>query len=128
MLNYPVVRYRNDGSHPYGGVAFRLENQKGGYQAYDIGIDPDGGTAGVFKINDIVRNKFPFQITKTGSVLLADTVLATTATDGFTYVPTCAGIPTGVPTAQLGTAPVVYDTTDNRLYVYNGGWKSAAFA
>jgi len=128
MLNYPVVRYRNDGSHPYGGVAFRLENQKGGYQAYDIGIDPDGGTAGVFKINDIVRNKFPFQITKTGSVLLNDTVLATTATDGFTYIPTCAGIPTGVPTAQLGTAPVVYDTTDNRLYVYNGGWKSAAFA
>ncbi len=128
MLNYPVVRYRNDGSHPYGGVAFRLENQKGGYQAYDIGIDPDGGTAGVFKINDIVRNKFPFQITKAGSVLLNDTALATTATDGFTYIPTCAGIPTGVPTAQSGTAPVVYDTTDNRLYVYNGGWKSAAFA
>ncbi len=128
MLNYPVVRYRNDGTHAYGGVAFRLENQKGGYQAYDIGIDPDGGTAGVFKINDIVRGKFPFQITKAGSVLLNDTVLATTATDGFTYIPTCAGIPTGVPTAQTGTAPVVYDTTDNRLYVYNGGWKSAAFA
>ncbi len=128
MLNYPVVRYRNDGTHAYGGVAFRLENQKGGYQAYDIGIDPDGGTAGVFQINDIVRSKFPFQITKAGSVILADTVLATTATDGFTYVPTCAGIPTGVPTGQLGTAPVVYDTTDNKLYVYNGGWKSAAFA
>jgi len=128
MLNYPVVRYRNDGTHTYGGVAFRLENQKGGYQAYDIGIDPDGGTAGVFKINDIVRGKFPFQITKAGSVLLSDTVLATTATDGFTYVPTCVGIPTGVPTAQAGGAPVVYDTTDNRLYVYNGGWTSAAFA
>jgi len=128
MLNYPVVRYRNDGSHAYGGVAFRLENQKGGYQFYDVGIDPDGGVAGAFKILDGIRAKYPFQITKTGSILLSDTVLATTATDGFTYVPTCAGIPTGVPTGQAGTTPVVYDTTSNRLYVYNGGWKSAAFA
>jgi hypothetical protein len=48
--------------------------------------------------------------------------LATTATDGFLYVPTCAGAPTGTPTAETGMAPIVYDSTNNRLYIYDGSW------
>ncbi len=48
---------------------------------------------------------------------------ATTATDGFLYIPTCAGPPTGTPTAYTGKVPLVYDSTNNQLYVYNGGWK-----
>jgi hypothetical protein len=68
------------------------------------------------------------KITAAGSIILSSAALATTATDGFTYVPTCAGTPTGTPTTQSGTVPVVYDTTNNKLYVYNGGWKSATFA
>lgn len=51
-------------------------------------------------------------------------VLATTATTGFIMLPTCAGAPTGVPTN--GNGAVVYDTTNNKLYVYNGAWKSVA--
>lgn len=52
--------------------------------------------------------------------------LATTATDGFLYVPTCAGTPTGTPTAISGFAPVVIDTTNHRLYFYSGGsWRNA---
>lgn len=52
--------------------------------------------------------------------------LATTATDGFTYLPTCAGTPTGVPTAVTGAAPAVIDSTNNKLYFYSGGaWRDA---
>jgi parallel beta-helix repeat protein len=49
--------------------------------------------------------------------------LATTETDGFVRIPTCAGVPTGVPTTIAGTIPMVYDRTNNNLYAYNGGWK-----
>lgn len=62
------------------------------------------------------------------SLVIGSVALATTATDGFVYVPTCAGTPTGVPTAQAGTAAMVYDTTNNKLCVYNGGWKQVTLA
>lgn len=52
--------------------------------------------------------------------------LATNATTGFMAIPYCAGTPTGVPTA--GIASVIYDTTNDKLWIYNGSaWKSAAF-
>lgn len=50
------------------------------------------------------------------------TALATSATDGFLYIPTCAGRPTGTPTAQAASVPLVYDTTNGRLWTYNGSW------
>lgn len=56
----------------------------------------------------------------------ASVALATTATNGFLYVPTCAGTPTGVPTAITGMAPIVVNTTNNKLYFYSGGaWRDA---
>jgi hypothetical protein len=58
-----------------------------------------------------------------GSTVTSVAALATTATDGFLYVPTCAGAPTGTPTPHAGTAPLVYDSANNYLYIYNGGWK-----
>jgi hypothetical protein len=68
-----------------------------------------------------------FRITAVGNVVAGGSVaLATTATNGFLYVPTCAGVPTGVPTAVSGMAPIVVDTTNNRWYFYSGGaWRNA---
>ena len=63
-----------------------------------------------------------------GGVVIGNgsTALAATATDGFLYVPTCAGAPTGTPTTQTGTAPIVIDSTNNKLYFYSGGaWRDA---
>jgi hypothetical protein len=53
-------------------------------------------------------------------------------TDGFFYMPSGAGAPTGVPTSISGYAPFFYDTTNNYLYVYNPtgtpAWKKVSFA
>jgi hypothetical protein len=61
-----------------------------------------------------------------GSVLVGHAAISTTATDGFLYIPTCAGAPTGTPTTETGLIPLVYDTTDNKLWVYNGSWQGVA--
>jgi len=47
--------------------------------------------------------------------------LSTSATDGFTYIPECAGTPTGTPTAVTGAIPLVVDSTNHKLYFYSGG-------
>lgn len=49
-------------------------------------------------------------------------------THKFFYIPTVAGVPTGVPASLTGiyntSSPMRFDSTDNRLYVYNSGWKA----
>ena len=54
------------------------------------------------------------------SVVMGAAALATNATTGFCYIPTCAGVPTGVPVAQSGTAAIVFDTTNSKLMIYAG--------
>jgi hypothetical protein len=50
------------------------------------------------------------------------------ATDGFQYISTMDGAPAGVPSSYGSKVPLVYDTTNDDLYVYNGSWKKAHFA
>jgi hypothetical protein len=75
----------------------------------------------------ITNNTERMRITAAGNIIAgASAALATTATDGFLYVPTCAGTPTGTPTAITGMAPIVVDTTNNKLYFYsNAVWRDA---
>jgi hypothetical protein len=62
-------------------------------------------------------------------VLAPNGALSTSATVGFTFVPSCAGAPTGTPTTRTGAVPMVVDTTDSKLYFYIGGtWKSTTLA
>lgn len=52
---------------------------------------------------------------------------ATNATDGFLMIPTCAGTPTGTPAHLYNSSvPFIYDSTNNKLCVYDGGWKQTA--
>lgn len=61
------------------------------------------------------------------NVAVGDAALATTATDGFLYITSMAGPPTGTPTVKTGLTPIVVDSTNDDLYVYVGGaWKSTA--
>lgn len=46
--------------------------------------------------------------------------VSTSATDGFLYVPSGAGAPTGTPTSYTGNAAFYYDTTNKTLWSYDG--------
>ncbi len=60
------------------------------------------------------------------NVSIGNAALATTATNGFFYIPTCAGTPTGTPTAKTGRVPIIVDSTALKFWVYVGGaWKYA---
>jgi hypothetical protein len=64
------------------------------------------------------------RLSRLGSVVLGDAALATTATDGFLYIRSGAGPPTGVPTVVTGRVPIYIDTTNNQLWLFLGGtWK-----
>jgi hypothetical protein len=63
------------------------------------------------------------KIDANGNFILGTAALATNATNGFVYIPTCAGTPTGTPTSVTGMMPMIYDSTNHKLYVYDGGWK-----
>lgn len=66
------------------------------------------------------------RIDSSGNVVINTAAIATNATNGFLYVPSCAGTPTGTPTTYTGRVPIVVDTTNNKLYFYSGGsWRDA---
>lgn len=49
--------------------------------------------------------------------------VATNATNGFTYLPTVSGTPTGVPASlPTGAIPSLIDLTTNIMWLYNSGW------
>jgi hypothetical protein len=65
-------------------------------------------------------------IDATRNATIGGGLIATNATDGFIYIPTCAGTPTGAPTAKTGFSSVVVDATNGKLYFYSGGaWRDA---
>jgi hypothetical protein len=54
--------------------------------------------------------------------------LATTGNGGFFLFPTMAGTPTGTPAnVPAGSVCAVYDTSANKLWIYNGSWRSSTF-
>jgi hypothetical protein len=64
-----------------------------------------------------------------GNVFMGNAALSTSATDGFFNIASCAGAPTGTPTAFTGNIPMVFDSTDSKLYAYiSGAWKSVTFS
>lgn len=48
---------------------------------------------------------------------------STSMTNGFLNMPGAAGVPSGVPATTTGF-PLYYDSTNNKIYVYNGSWRS----
>ena len=57
------------------------------------------------------------------SVVVGNQALATSATDGFIYIPSCAGAAAGTPTTFTGRLPLVINSTGNTLAFYNSAWK-----
>jgi hypothetical protein len=108
-----------------GSGVLRVSNSTGS----DFGRMMFGGTTSSFPA--LKRVSANLQViaadgTSSAGLIVGNQALATTATDGFLYVPTCAGTPTGTPTTQTGTVPIVVDTTNNKLYFYsNAAWRDA---
>jgi hypothetical protein len=113
------------------GAGSTVTNQFG-YFATDTLVDAAGNNFGFYGAIPAGSGRFNFYAAGTapnvfaGSTVVGTDALATTATSGFLYIPTCAGAPTGVPAGFTGTVPIVFDTTNNKLYVYDGAWLSTA--
>ena len=79
------------------------------------------GTGTALPFNIYNNGKQCIKLDTLGNIVAGPSVtLATTATDGFLYIPKCAGTPTGVPTAKTGALPLVIDSTNNKMYFYSG--------
>lgn len=82
----------------------------------------DASSTPAFRFFNVRRSADAFVLADSGSTIVGDqAALATNATNGFLYVPACAGTPTGTPTAVTGKIPIVADSTNNKLYIYSGG-------
>ena len=93
-----------------------------GARTYTI---PDAGANADFVMDEGTQTVGGVK-TFSSSLVVGTAAIATNATDGFLYIPTCAGTPTGTPTTQTGTSPLVVDSTNNKLYFYSGGsWRDA---
>lgn len=68
------------------------------------------------------------RVTSLGSLVQGSTQLGAASTDGFFYLRTINGTPTGTPTAQTGTLPMAYDSVNHKLWVYDAGWKGVTLA
>lgn len=78
----------------------------------------------------ITKNPYALFI-GSGDVCLAGSgsALATGAITGHTWIPSCAGTPTGVVVGETGAAPIIVDTTGNKIWVnVLGTWKGVAVA
>lgn len=65
-----------------------------------------------------VNFNLPTRIVGGVGVVCASVTLATTSTVGFIYMPTTSGTPTGIPHAEAGTVPMVYDVINANLWIY----------
>jgi trimeric autotransporter adhesin len=70
-----------------------------------------------------------FTMDQAGNIVVGNAAIATNATNGFLYLDSCAGPPTGTPTTFTGRVPIVIDTTTvtGKIWVYIGGtWRGIA--
>ena len=53
---------------------------------------------------------------------------STSMANGFFYIPSAAGVPSGTPITIAGHVPMYYDSANNNFYVYNTTWKKVTLA
>jgi hypothetical protein len=85
------------------------------------------GTADAFTVSDAGADVFVVQ--DGGNVVIGTGAISTSATDGFLYIPSMAGAPSGTPTDQSNLSAICHDTTNNRLYLYDhvsNAWQYAS--
>ena len=81
---------------------------------------------GAFTIRNETDGYDTFRMTAAGDAVVGiiNYTLPTNATGGFLRIPYCNGTPTGTPTTEGSTVPLVWDHTNKKLYVYDGAWNA----
>ena len=94
---------------------------------YETGhIEGNLGTVSAHNVTLMTAGAGRMHLDTAGNVMVGNAALPVTATNGFLYIPTCAGAPTGTPTAYTGLAPIIIDTTNLRIYTRIGAtWRRA---
>jgi hypothetical protein len=97
-----------------------------------INADPfAAGATGGFTVWSGGQSPVKWLAVQAGNVRMGIASRPTNATDGFAYMPSMAGTPSGTPTAYTGFCPYVFDTTGKKLWIYDtaaAGWKSVTLA
>ena len=78
---------------------------------------------------DLIVDRQHITVTTGTSLTCGSGAISTSATTGMFGLPTCAGTPTGVPNTThfpSGVVAALYDTSANKIWVYNGSWRATA--
>ncbi len=73
------------------------------------------------------NNTQRLKLDASGNFLIGTGAISTGAPNGFIYLPSMAGSPSGTPTSYTGLVPLIFDTTNHRLYAYDGSWRFVQF-
>lgn len=128
------VALTNSSTGTSASIGFRVINDASKYFDFIINSSTAGSFPSIAQISTASATPFALSIggalslyvDAAANVVLNSAAIATNATDGFLYVPSCAGTPTGTPTAYTGRVPIVVNTTNNKLYFYSSGaWRDA---
>ncbi len=112
-VNWTYKGSASTGSGASGNIVFQVAGKGAAsttVNTYNTGLTVVGGTTNNTNVG------YP-------SVVVGTAALATTATDGFLYIPSSAGQPAGTPTSFTGRVALCYDTTNHQFWIYDGGWK-----
>lgn len=100
---------------------------------YAAGTFAFGGTQTNHGWALLTNNTTRMEVNSAGRVLINKNLTfpagTTTMTEGFPNIPSAAGAPTGTPADLVtGNAPMYFDSTNNKIYVYKTGtgWLSTA--
>ncbi len=123
----PTIKIRNTSSTTNNASVLQFENTAGVAVAQIDGVNESHSVktgSMVFYTGVSGTLTQAMKIDSASNVIINTAALATNATSGFLYIPTCAGAPTGTPTSYVGRVPIVFDATNNKLCIYNGAWKT----
>lgn len=93
-----------------------------------VGIDYTGAYSIYRENSNGFTQNMGFNFDGNSVAIGGTTALATTATNGFMYIPVISGTPTGTPDSKSGRVAICFDSTNNKLWAYNGSWKSSTLS